>query len=93
MAGQDSSSLPEVFTVKKKQQKKKQLQDSTKKVRLVFLLPTVLHIWMSHSREMRQSASWCNMAFAGVLVAQEPDSGDSSPIRRGDARHRSGVCQ
>ncbi|KAA8580893.1 hypothetical protein FQN60_013851 [Etheostoma spectabile] len=39
------------------------------------------------SREMRQSASWCDKDFAGVLVAQEPNSGDSSPLRRGDARH------
>lgn len=58
-----------------------------------FPLPTDLHVWQSHSREMRQTASACNMVFAGVLVAQEPKSGDSSSLRRGDARHRSGVCQ
>lgn len=81
MADQGTSSLLEVFRVEHGYR-------SLKEGKWAFP-----HISMSHSREMRPSASWCNVAFAGVLVSLEPDSGDSSSLRRGNARRRSGVCQ
>lgn len=49
-------------------------------------------VYLAPSRQWQRS-SWCDTVFAGVPVAQEPNSGDSSPLRRGDARHSRGVCQ
>lgn len=58
-----------------------------------FLFPLTCTFGWRIQEKLRQSASACKMVFAGVLVAQEPNSSDSSPLRRGDARHRSGICQ